>query len=503
MHLTYAKKDFLNFGNQEYIDGIKATEAICEPFDLCCQALGGRWGICLHWGDRSFWVNDPCELVSSLLSDESMIFIHEHAGGTEDEAKGAKPRALLVDVRKQTYCMEWEYHIPTEAAITIRRFTFAEYIAKIKTAIQQLQNIILAHNPEVNCVYGEALTADVLTNCLRQLDIDAILPSYFKTKTDIVRVEAFDFYLAKEDEFHEKYHIGIGNRGFDTYLTHWDSDYDRIRHQLENYVYEREATLRLSFDTSDTILKISRKSILDKETPVGPGYAFSYKDLALIEIQPNDFCAQLTVKGYCNEKQFLSMLYEGLLAMALTHPYDGDDDYDESPLLKAYNQLKSPLIENYISGLKEAERSDRTGHRRDLVAMDTGIARRQQIIKTIIQIDPDYDVCFRFLSEDRAPLSIDNDRIDDLLDINGESIVIPGYSAWLQELEPVIIASAMGKKYAFDWKTYHQRGIALACQLRAQLPSDIDLWYAAPFEDNSQQIPRPILIRKTYAPLCL
>lgn len=496
METTFSPKDFWSKLNLKLTDSIDDIDVPCDDFNLYCGPMCDVWGIWIPLDDTSYLIDNPFSLVSSLLGDQNMALV-----GFPD----IENRQIQVYSQVKGHYIVWAYRRPQERSVKRLYFSFQTYIDKVRTALDGLQEILNQNSGRGHIIYkADKVTPGAIANCLRQLAIRAVLPGNHYVTTDEVEVEKFAFYpVADDNPSHEKYHIGIGNRGFDTFLTNWDSDYDRIRHQLENYVFEKEATVALTCDTSDTILKISRKSILDKVTPVGSGYTFAYKEYILTEITPCEFDLPTIFKGYCDEKQFLSMLYEGLLAMALTHPYDGDDYCDESPLLKAYNQLKSPLIENYISGLEEVERSDRTGHRRNLVAVDTDVARRQQIIKTIIQIDPDYDVCFHCLSEDRAPLSIDNDRIDDLLDINGEPIVIPGYSAWLQELEPVIIASARGKEYVFDWKTYHQRGIALARQLRAQLSDDIDLWYAAPFEDHSQQIPRPILIRKTYAPLSL
>ena len=92
--------------------------------------------------------------------------------------------------------------------------------------------------------------------------IKATLPSYFALTTESVKVEDFVFMPLK-DKWIEQYQIGIGNRKYDTWLTHWDSDMEAIRHEFECFVYEGEATIRLPFDSLDTTIKICRRSALD------------------------------------------------------------------------------------------------------------------------------------------------------------------------------------------------------------------------------------------------
>ena len=105
-------------------------------------------------------------------------------------------------------------------------------------------------------------------------------------------------------------------------MTHWDNNYDTIRHQLETFVHnyeDMETTIKLSFDLSDLVLKIKHVRVLDKIDESEVGYGFKYKDFALVEIQPNQFVYGSILKGYCDLKQTLKTLYEGLLTLALAH----------------------------------------------------------------------------------------------------------------------------------------------------------------------------------------
>lgn len=65
---------------------------------------------------------------------------------------------------------------------------------------------------------------------------------------------------------------------------------------------------------------------------------------------------------------------------------------------------------------------------------------------------------------------------------------------WQQEIEPIVIASATGQPYSKDWRSYHERGLKLAHELRKRLSPEIDLWYDAPYEDKSGIINHPMLI---------
>ena len=117
--------------------------------------------------------------------------------------------------------------------------------------------------------------------------------------------------------------------------------------------------------------------------------------------------------------------------------------------------------------------------------------------KRIIVICPDYDEWGYSLNRDIPPFSIgvagciDNEHIYDRA---GNSIVMPELYEWAQEMNSIVIASEAGERYEKDWADYHRRGLAIAHTLRKILSPDIDLWYAAPFEDKSGVVPEKMLI---------
>jgi hypothetical protein len=288
---------------------------------------------------------------------------------------------------------------------------------------------------------------------------------------DVVQ-EEFVFIPDKKDL--EGYTIGIGNRTYHTFFTHWDSDMEQVRYQLESYIYSRGAEVKLNFDEDETIIKIRHVSVLDKITKVGDGYGYQYKDYDLVEIIPNFFVKMPIIKGYCKEKQVIGQLYEGLLDIARKHPADGEEDsYDDTPSREvAYNRYKSPILESYLKGIQREQNTYMV---------------RQTIVKHIVRICPDYN---EYLWDEDG-VAIEQ---EELCDNEGRPIQMPELDAWAHEISPIVVASETGHPYEKDWPDFHKRGIKLAHQLRECLSPDFDLWYEAPFEDKSGIIPRKKLI---------
>ncbi len=116
----------------------------------------------------------------------------------------------------------------------------------------------------------------------------------------------------------------------------------------------------------------------------------------------------------------------------------------------------------------------------------------------LLYFEPDYDQLFYepvegFSYYDSIYLS-DNVQID--LNIN-----IPGLKEWLNNyIDEVLIPCATDKisleelNRTFDWKNFHKQGLALAKEIKKQLPSYITLKYRAPFEDRSKIIKDDIVV---------
>ena len=282
-----------------------------------------------------------------------------------------------------------------------------------------------------------------------------------------------------ENEGSERYIIGIGNREYKTFLTHWDNDYDIIRFQLESFAYNGEATINLTFDTLDTVVKIKHVSILDEVNQSEEGCGYSYKEYAKVEIRPNEFVHGPIICGYCDLKQTISTFYEGLLRLALDQPRIEPAYYDGPCLLEAYNKFKSPVVERYILGISSSSKK---------------AVLRQVHIKMILFMCPNYDYVIMDSGGVSVDVDMENGFFDEIYDKKGNPIKMPELVEWQKEISKVIIEGAMGRTIPFDWEGYHKRGMGLAQQLRNILSSDFDLWYEAPVEDRSGIIAKPILV---------
>lgn len=431
--------------------------ATCFP--VVAKEQHGEWGIWMEISDKSLLVN-PIALVNTLFTDgQQNDFFQSFDGDNANK--------FSFCTNKKDYCVEATLSHPFVEDRSRSRFMIKEYVEKIQASCLALAEKVKNNEPlayDENDIPKEAILA-----CASQIELGATLPTYYAVRTSDVVKEDFVFNPLNE-ECHEQFEIKLGNRGYKTWLTHWDSNMEAIRHEIESIVYEDETTVKLPFDTSDTIIKIMKKRVLDKVTDTGNGTAYEYKDYMLVEIYPNEFVKMPIIKGYCDRRKMIRSLYEGLLRMAMQHPEVGNEDFPSRMI--AYNKYKSPLIESYL---------------KEEYVDDDRYAIRQVHVTHILTIDPDYDQLF----VDEEGVSYVEEKF---VEKDGAVINLNELLAWQEEIKPIVIASESGKEYNKDWKDYHKRGIALAKKLRERLSSSYDLWYTHPFEDKSGIIKLPMLI---------
>ena len=193
-----------------------------------------------------------------------------------------------------------------------------------------------------------------------------------------------------------------------------------------------------------------------------------------MKIIPNGFVWYPIIAGYCDYKETIRALYEGLLSFALNQSSEKQSHSDISLRMDMYNAFKSPLIERYINKTH---------------------LERKPLVKHIFQICPDYDSLGEDLTTGYNITIYDSGELDETFyDKKGEKIIMPELAKWQREIHPIVIASETNQPYEKDWADYHRRGVGLAHQLREQLSDDCDLWYTAPFEDKSGIITKSILI---------
>lgn len=447
-----------------------SAEQNCSVFELSFCQHQDYWGIFWKYEDYIFMVY-PGEITASLLKDECLLRFN-------------LPREpFCIEVRRHENYMEWVFQ-QDEHTIKTLYFSIDEYAGKIKHALKSFYRQI--NNVRVRTRYEHWIKEDV-RNCIRKLSVKGLYRHTHRPLAEQVRTEVFYFWPSKEP-YWANLRIGIGKKTFDTALDDGDCSYECIRHQLENFVFEQKTKIELGdgAHTQDDAIFIEEKCVL--YNPDQDGRFRSYKPLAFVSVESCVVAdTPRVIQGYCDEKQVIQTLYEGLLRFALMHDLKKKEYEFQLLRLPLYNILKSPIIENFLDRLDEPIDSE---HIEDIPQI------RQQNIRTILRIETDYDACLWYLSEDRPPLSAKDDCFEGLLDKHGKPMVVEGISAWQNELEPFLMAQACEEKTDFDWASYHKRGIALAKQLRAKLPDDVDLWYRAPFEDPSGIIPHEFLVRK-------
>ena len=466
-NVLFEKNDVREAWNQKVLDRITEAEKRCTPFSVSCQQREGVWGIWLQSGDEFLLVN-PIELVSSVFADDEYYLLEYY----NKEHDGQKPKGhYYVIVRREDYAYHWRISHLELAFSESRSYTFNEYQNKTNNAINTLYHAWSKNEP---VAYDEKsdVTLEALEMCKKQMGIKAVLPSKYVLMNASVQEEDFYFHPV-DDKWNEDYSIGIGNREYKTILTDWDNDLERIRHQLETYVYERKAELKLSFDMSDTVVIFKKESVLDQINETKDGYGYKYKDYALVEVRPNEFVNKPVLKGYCNEKEAIRTMYEGLLLHALRLPLEKKQQYDNPPRMVAYNKIKSPLIEAFL---------------KDEHCGDEAYSIRQVHVKHILTIDPDV---MQLLYDEEG---VTWEELENAYDKDGMPIKVEGLLDWQREIEPIVIASETGEPYEKDWVDYHRRGLDFAKQLRERLSTDFDLWYDCPWEDKSGTLKKKHLV---------
>ena len=451
--------------NNRVLNEIRASESECSTFLLECSEYNGWWGIWLTIGDAKLLVN-PMELVSSIYKDDCYYLFDSPKEEVNAEKYAGR---LYADIRLTNHVFEWQLGNIFVGKRCRELFTFEKYLSKIKEAVTKLQQVWI----EGKQIAYQKFDAELenVEMCVKQLQIQCVLPSHYRRMTKDLLVEKFNFFPT-ENEWSETYCIGIGNRNYETWYSHWSCDFEQVRHQLESIAFDNEARICLNFDTSDTVISFKETSVLSQINRISNGgTGYEYKNYMLVWIEPNEFVHMPILKGYCDMKPTVKTFYEGLLKLAMEHPLSSNDDVPSK--LVAYNKFKSPIIESYLRGdsLKDDE-----------------YAIRQVHVKHILRIEPGYDAIL-FDEE-----NVGYESLEGLYDKEDKPFEIPDLINWQMEMRSIVVASETGRLYEKDWEDFHRRGLELAQQLRSRLSCDFDLWYTAPFEDKSGIIQNPVLI---------
>lgn len=339
--------------------------------------------------------------------------------------------------------------------------------------------------------YDGEISLEKISRIYSQLKLTELFLIPGMKRTANVDVESFEFVCPRKEEAGKSwfidipYSIVIGNRRYDKWLSDWSNDLDRIRHDLENYVFHKECKFVLDFDTEETIIELSRYNTLEYTEHVGGGTAYHYKDFMKVVVRLGYHSDGAPILGICDQQQVIRQFYEGFLNVARSgYQYDKgkyENAWECSPLT-FYNRIKSPIIEDYLTGRKYDEDE---------------LQIRQRVIRHAFTICPDYgDVLFD--DENRMCYGCESLEADEVLNLHIDRTLVSDFYKWQSEFESKTdgVNSTMG---TLDSKEWNKRGLELAQRLRQQLPDEFDLWYAYPFEDEENRGKRPILIYKDYA----
>ncbi len=436
------------------------------PFDLSCCEVSGKWGIFVRLNRCMLMIDNPDDLIVSVYKDEEIWLRFR------DERDSFKV-IMRVDSYVDATIYRWRIHSLNLRGVYVEyAFEMADYQRSVKNAV--------THYLEA-CKAGETMDCwderdlQNLTLGLQQMDVTCTLPTAGGLEIQDVQTEKFTFEPL-EDVYYSDYRIGMGDRCYDIWIDHDFVDFDTVRHELECIVYNEEAQVRLPSECfEDTIITFKKESVLKSIKPSG---AYDYSYLMRVEIEAEACEKPSFLAGYCERKQAVRVLYEGLLKFALLHPKEilstQPRIYDEDvpTRINLYNIFKSLILEDYIVGKSRNDNAPQT---------------RQRMIREVVIVCPGRDTLgYEAISE--KPVLVDA-QVNEV-EIDCFTHILQGVADWMNDYHDMQSALEAGEEAAssFNWKQFHERGMALAGELRKQLPADIDVWYKSPAEDKTSAI---------------
>lgn len=453
---------------------------------LAYKCVDGVTAIWFLYNNRE-WIVDPCVLFNGLLGsveDPSSPLLYLNVDNLLH-------RRATFYVKQEHDCdyIFWSINQLLCDPECKLRFELKDFLKTAENVINCLCHDIDSQTPTAydNIIHPKEITK--ITGQLKALKL-FLMPQRPRSSEINEELLTFDCPALDKDEkewaYDIPYVIMVENREIKSDISDWANDMDYIRYQLESYCYCRQAQIKLYYEDEPTIINLKQVNALASTKSIGSGIAYSYDDFLKIEIQPNSFIKGSAIYGFCNERQAIKELYEGLLNVGRIgyefKEYDFDNPWDYDAMV-FYNHIKSPIIERYISGIKEDYNS---------------IVERQRIIHHVFTISPDYTDVLGHMTGQSVPTCVSSDDIVTLYEEDDSekelcSVTLPGVYEWLEEFNCLSDGenSTMGNMDVEEW---HHRGLILAKELKKKLSNDIDVWYGYPFEDVEHRNCRPILV---------
>ena len=452
------------------------------PFAFRKGGAGNLYGIWLRAFGQDFLLNPP-DLFSSLLENDGTMFVKMEKntnGYTNIHYCFSNGFECFILDRDQTVWTLTNYILGECKTL---QFAKDKYVLRIKDSIYALHE----HLANGGDVAHENINCENVSYLLEKFDVVHYVStnSYKRFLKAMPQVDELSFEC-KHDICDLEYKLTVGNFVHESYISDWTQCLSELRRQLED-----GKKIELYFEDDPTTITITNLSILEGTQEVGTGTCFNWaRGYVLLKITPNEFSKDMPYIGICKRQQVLKAIYEGLLNtqqwsdVPNGNEYDYNNTWDDISYLTFYNQIKSPLVENKIQGWRYSNGE---------------VERRQVHIKHILTITPDVD----FIITDEEGICHDFWDTDELkicfVDSSEEtSIKIDGFQSWLREYQNCTDFTTTETDPSFDYEAWHRRGIELAQKLRDQLPDEIDLWYAYPFEDEERRSMPEILVYKKY-----
>ena len=433
------------------------------------------------------WIVDPCVLFNGLLGsveDPSTSLLYLNVDNLSH-----RRATYYVKQKHDSDFIFWSINKLLCDPECKLRFGVKDFL---KTAEELINCLCRDVDSKTATAYDNIINPKEITKIVTQLKTLKLFLMPQRLRSSEINEELLTFNCPAFDKderdwaYDIPYILKIGNREIKSVISDWTNDMDYVRHQLESYCYCRQAQIKLYFEDEPTIINLKKVSALASTKSIGSGIAYNYDDYLKVEIQPNSFFKGSAIYGFCNERQAIKELYEGLLNVGRVGYEFKDYDFNNPwgyDAMVFYNHIKSPIIERYISRIKEDYNS---------------IVERQRIIHHVFTISPDYTDVLGQMTGQSIPTSV---SFDDVVTLYKEddseevlcSVTLPGIYEWLNEFNRLSdgVNSTMGN---LDVEKWHHRGLVLAKELKKKLPDDIDVWYGYPLDDVEHRDCRPILI---------
>lgn len=223
--------------------------------------------------------------------------------------------------------------------------------AFINSAIKALKDLCYYVIKNGVCYYRN-FTVETAEALLLGIDNLSIPRNYSQIFFNEICIEDFSFRFIEPYSGDTAYKIIIGNRSYVSNLSDWTTDFNQLRNELESFVLSAwsKNEVHLHFEDSPTILRLESRILFPTNVV--------HSETVRLTIIPDEFSKYPIVFGWCRPRQVIRAIYLGLLELFTTDTDRFEDGFGgiwEEFRLRAYNQVQSCIIENYINEKAELE----------------------------------------------------------------------------------------------------------------------------------------------------